>query len=64
MRKAVDTYTEAKAFINQAHEAGRMVYQDLEFVGAVLTTEIQSELDLYENGGCMKEVRTAAHVRF
>lgn len=64
MRKAVNNYTEAKIFINQAHEAGQTVYQDMEF-GAVLTTEIQHpELNLYENGGCMREVKTALSVKF
>lgn len=65
MRKRVNNYTEAKAFITQAHEAGQTVYQDMEFFGAVLTTEIQHpEVNLYENGGCMKEIKTAASVKF
>ncbi|MCM1233608.1 MAG: hypothetical protein NC489_26135 [Ruminococcus flavefaciens] len=66
MRKRVNNYTEVKVFITQAHEAGQTVHQDMEFCGAILTTETiqHPELNLYENGGCMKEVKTALDVKF
>ena len=62
MRRQVSNYNEAKRFFEEA--AGKAVYQDLEFPGAVLTTEAVTESNLYENGGCMKKISSALKVKF